>query len=121
MDLVKLERLFQEINSYYKQLGGYRTITPDRLRGIENHEYRMIGEEGQPNTIGYYHVSLSLDSLIVSSKTNKSISLDPASTIFPYYYISESQGYNNARIIAHIGSWGGNQTSLFAWVYRKGL
>lgn len=81
--------------------------------GIPSHEYcldscELIGEESRGDIL-YYRLSITVDSTVVSSTTGRNLELMPITLEnserkeqLDLFWIRQSEGYDNARIIAHI-------------------
>lgn len=119
MDNEKLAMsMILNVLEYYDSIGGYRLIP-------NNHEI-CYGHPGvrllDPNpvfssTMGFYRMSLTLDRQFISSSSG--LPAESYSWGLPNVFkCLDSQGIMNARIIAHICTWGDSFEHAYAYVAR---
>lgn len=103
MDLV--QELVHKIVLHYEALGGYRFVPTDLelcITRISSQDIKVI-QVGQPVPgAGYYNNSLTVDPFVNSSIDGKVLANPRLGPTFDLYWIRQSQGYANARIVAHL-------------------
>ena len=116
--MTPLDNIVLQIINYYIDMGGYRQIPTDHRDCFNT--CRLLGAEYIPDGALIYHTSITTNRMVTSSISGEKLQLLPVAEDQEHgiYWIKESEGYDNARIIAHIVSLNNDRSKMFAWVAR---
>ena len=114
MDPDALSQIIHEIADHFRNTPEIRLIHSDPEVCFSSDTIKLMGSSA--GGYGCYHISLCVDARVRSSSTGLPVDLQPVGLFPGLYWIAQSQGAANARIIAHIGSWNADGRSLYALV-----
>lgn len=114
--------IVKEILDFYADNFNEFPLIPTEHRECEG-SCILIGPGSNKSGIGYYQYSITLDQTVKSSDTGQILQLQ---NIFDnhlkdkmsLFWIRESQGLHNARIIAHILTMNNDEREIMAFVKR---
>ena len=114
--------IVEKILNFYSENFSSYPIIPNNHEECTT-ECVFIGPGSYKTGVADYRTSITVDSSVISSKNGEVIQLknvfdNHLKDIMNLYWINESQGYQNARIIAHIFTFNSYNNSIVALVKK---